>query len=149
MWLITDQINSKQCHFDVPRFSASLMNGIMSLLKKKEPQRRFLVSWECRDFYINLPVLDLHYYLLQMLPVSTCPLMLFTTSCWLLFQCFQIWKNVNLQNFSHGCLWNEARIRYCGHCFFIPLLVRIRDLDTSFLLCLDYTFPCLKATVSL
>jgi hypothetical protein len=25
MWLITDQIKSKQCHFDVNRFSASLM----------------------------------------------------------------------------------------------------------------------------
>jgi hypothetical protein len=25
MWLIPDQIKSKQCHFDVPRFSASLM----------------------------------------------------------------------------------------------------------------------------
>jgi hypothetical protein len=25
MWLITDQIKSKQCHFDVPRFFASLM----------------------------------------------------------------------------------------------------------------------------
>ncbi len=25
MWLMTDQIKSKQCHFDVPRFSASLM----------------------------------------------------------------------------------------------------------------------------
>jgi hypothetical protein len=25
MWLITDQIKSKQCHFDVPRFSTSLM----------------------------------------------------------------------------------------------------------------------------
>jgi hypothetical protein len=26
MWLITDQIKSKQCHFDVPSFSASLMH---------------------------------------------------------------------------------------------------------------------------
>jgi hypothetical protein len=25
MWLMMDQIKSKQCHFDVPRFSASLM----------------------------------------------------------------------------------------------------------------------------
>jgi hypothetical protein len=36
MWLITDQINSKQCHFDVPRFSASLMKQWDHVFAKKK-----------------------------------------------------------------------------------------------------------------
>jgi hypothetical protein len=124
------------------------------LYKKKKHTSTLLAcgSFERMPRLLHEPVLDLHYYLPQMLPVLTYLLMLIKASCWLLFRsCFQIWKMFFTFDLTsgHGCLWNEARIRYCGHCFFIPLLVRIRDLDKSFLLCIDYTFSCLKLYQSL
>jgi hypothetical protein len=41
MWLITDQIKSKQCHFDVNRFSASLMNQSHIKATRNAPRYKF------------------------------------------------------------------------------------------------------------
>jgi hypothetical protein len=38
MWLILDQIKSKQCHFDVQRFSASLMKKVAEVAEAEVAQ---------------------------------------------------------------------------------------------------------------
>jgi hypothetical protein len=46
MWLILDQIESKQCHFDMQRFSASLMcmNNENYFTRKKASTSKHILS---------------------------------------------------------------------------------------------------------
>ncbi len=65
MWLILDQMESKQCHFDLQRFSASLMYKFLSFHRPSSNLITSLLAVLLQAELVNavMPLLDFCFFL--------------------------------------------------------------------------------------